>query len=38
MPICVGRYWPASDTPFKWRFAGIPMMGNGQKPTGTKAH
>ena len=21
-----GNYWPASETPFKWRFAGGPMM------------
>ena len=21
-----GHHWPASKTPFKWRFAGMPMM------------
>ena len=22
----LGHYWPASETPFKWRFVGGPMM------------
>ena len=24
--ILAGYHWPASETPFKWRFAGVPMM------------
>ena len=26
IPLKVGRHRPASETPFKWRFAGVPMM------------
>ena len=26
IPLQVGHHWPASETPFKWRFAGVPMM------------
>ena len=26
MPLKVGHHWPASKTPFKWRFAGVPIM------------
>ena len=26
IPLLVGHQWPASETPFKWRFAGGPMM------------
>ena len=25
IPLLAGHQWPASDTPFKWRFAGGPM-------------
>ena len=25
-PLSVGHHWPASETPFKWRFAGVPLM------------
>ena len=24
--ICGRYHWPASETPFKWRFAGVPLM------------
>ena len=26
IPLKAGHHWPASETPFKWRFAGVPMM------------
>ena len=26
MPLTVGHHPPASETPFLWRFAGVPMM------------
>ena len=26
IPLKAGHYRPASDTPFKWRFAGVPIM------------
>ena len=26
IPLLAGHQWPASETPFKWRFAGGPMM------------
>ena len=25
-PLYAGHHWPASETPFKWRFAGVPLM------------
>ena len=25
IPLLTGHQWPASETPFKWRFAGGPM-------------
>ena len=25
MPLKEGHHWPASETPFKWRFAGVPL-------------
>ena len=24
--IYMNHHWPASETPFKWRFTGVPMM------------
>ena len=26
IPLRAGHHRPANDTPFKWRFAGVPMM------------
>ena len=26
IPLLTAHQWPASETPFKWRFAGGPMM------------
>ena len=26
VPLYAGHHRPASETPFKWRFAGVPMM------------
>ena len=26
LPLKAGHHWLASETPFKWRFAGVPMM------------
>ena len=26
IPLLAGHQRPASETPFKWRFAGVPMM------------
>ena len=26
MPLNVGHHRPASETPLKWRFAGVPIM------------
>ena len=26
MPLKVGHHWPASETPLKWQFAGMPIM------------
>ena len=26
IPLDAGQHWPANETPFKWRFAGVPMM------------
>ena len=26
MPLKSGHHWPAGETPFKWRFAGVPMI------------
>ena len=26
IPLKAGQYWPTSETSFKWRFAGGPMM------------
>ena len=26
IPLKSGHHRPASETPFKWRFAGVPMM------------
>ena len=26
IPLLPGHHRPASETPFKWRFAGVPMM------------
>ena len=26
LPFKMGHHWPASETPFKWRFAGGPLM------------
>ena len=26
MPLLAGHQRPASETPFDWRFAGVPMM------------
>ena len=28
IPLKAGHNWPASETPFKWRFAGWPIMAN----------
>ena len=28
MPLKVGQHRPASETPLKWRFAGVPIMAN----------
>ena len=26
IPLLAGHQWPASETPFKWRFSGGPMV------------
>ena len=26
VPLLAGHHWTASERPFKWRFAGVPMM------------
>ena len=26
IPLLAGHQWPASEMPFKWCFAGVPMM------------
>ena len=26
IPLLAGNHRPASETPFKWRFSGVPMM------------
>ena len=26
IPLLAGHHQPASETPFRWRFAGVPMM------------
>ena len=26
IPLLAGHHRPASETPFQWRFAGVPMM------------
>ena len=26
IPLKAGHHWPANETTFKWRFAGVPMM------------
>ena len=28
IPLKAGHNWPASETPFKWHFACVPMMAN----------
>ena len=26
LSLWAGHHWPASESPFKWRFVGVPMM------------
>ena len=28
IPLSASHHWSASETPFKWRFAGVPIMAN----------